>query len=116
MIITQGSLVADVPRALDAERFETLANMPGTRIERIVSTGQTTPDGEWYDQGWDEWVMVVTGSAKLQIEGEPSPRDLTPGGWLLLPRRVRHRVVWTDPNTPTVWLAIHSEESPGCTE
>lgn len=109
MSIKQGSVVTDVPEALDSERFETLAIMPGARVERIVSIGHATPNGEWFDQDWDEWVMVVAGSAAVEIEGEASPRELCPGGWLLLPRRVRHRVVWTDANTPTIWLAVHAE-------
>ena len=30
-----------------------------------------------------------------------------PGDWVWLPARCRHRVAWTDPDAPTVWLAVH---------
>ena len=79
----------------------------GVRIERIVSTGQVTPDGQWYDQETDEWVLVVEGAARLRIEGEETDRELNEGDWILLPARCRHRVTWTRAAPPTVWLAIH---------
>ena len=34
-------------------------------------------------------------------------RDLRPGDHILLGAHVRHRVEWTDADTPTVWLAVH---------
>lgn len=109
MAADQGSLLTEVPSELEAERFDTLAIVPGAHIERIVSTGQSTPSGEWYDQAWDEWVMVVAGAAEVLLEGELAPRRLAAGDWILLPSGVRHRVTWTDPNGPTVWLAVHSQ-------
>jgi cupin 2 domain-containing protein len=105
--VQQGSLLKEVTGELTAELFETLAALPGARIERIVSTGQTTPPAKWYDQAWDEWVLVVVGAAEILVEGEPAARRLAAGDWLLLPRGVRHRVTWTDPQQPTVWLAVH---------
>lgn len=93
--------------ATGAELFETLLERPGMRMERIVSTGQSTPPGEWYDQSHDEWVLLLTGSACLQIEGESTPLLLRPGDYLLLPARCRHRVEWTEQNATTVWLACH---------
>ena len=80
---------------------------PGARLERIVSRGHRTPDGEWYDQEWDEWVVVLSGRATLLVEGEPEPIPLVPGDSLVLPAHVRHRVEWTDPAADTVWLALH---------
>jgi cupin 2 domain-containing protein len=105
-----GNLFAGLPRKLAGEQFVTLVQLPGTRIERIVSTGQTTPVGEWFDQSWDEWALLLRGGAELVIEGDAAPRRLRPGDWLLLPARTRHRVTWTDETTPTVWLAIHIGE------
>jgi len=87
-----------------AERFEDLLTRPGLRIERIVSSGQSTPPGQWMDQAWDEWVLLVCGRAGLTLEGG-SPMTLSPGDWLLIPAHRRHRVDWTQ--TPTVWLAVH---------
>ncbi len=76
-------------------------------MERIVSLGQQTPPGEWYDQSDDEWVLLLSGAARLLIEGESQASALQPGDCLLLPAHVRHRVEWTDPAQPTVWLAFH---------
>jgi cupin 2 domain-containing protein len=105
---TAGSLLDGLPaRALDAEQVTPLVERPGWRIERIVSTGQVTPQGEWFDQDSDEWVLLVAGAARLYIEGEPEERTLAPGDFVLLPARCRHRVTWTDTASPTVWLAVH---------
>jgi cupin 2 domain-containing protein len=101
------NLLGSLPPAGDEELFQTLLERGGVRFERIVSSGQATPAGEWYDQAWDEWVLLLSGSAGLLLEGEPEPRDLLPGDWLLLPAHCRHRVEWTDPAGPTVWLAVH---------
>ena len=102
-----GNLLAGLPPAGRDEIFQELLQRPGLRIERIISSGQATPPGEWYDQEWDEWVLLLAGSAGLLLEGEESPRLLSPGDYLYLPARCRHRVDWTDPGTQTVWLAIH---------
>ncbi|AFK56610.1 cupin domain-containing protein [Tistrella mobilis] len=93
------------PRSID-EAFTEILTRPGIRIERIVSWGQATPEGEWYDQGWDEWVLLLTGSAGLLIEGQ-GETVLGPGDHVMLPARLRHRVSWTDDHQPTVWLAVH---------
>jgi cupin 2 domain-containing protein len=76
-------------------------------LERIVSTGQATPEGRWYDQERNEWVAVLSGSAGLLFEGEAGIRVLRPGDHVLIPAHRRHRVAWTDPQQQTVWLAIH---------
>ncbi len=102
-----GDLLAALPDASDGEQFETLLARAGGRIVRIVSDGQATPDGEWFDQDDDEWVVVLAGRAGLLIEGIPDVRELAPGGYAFLPAHCLHRVAWTDPDTPTVWLAIH---------
>ena len=101
------NILTALPKPSGQEIFETLATLPGARIERIISHGQSTPDGQWYDQAWDEWVLVLSGRAELQIETEASPRVLATGDYLLLPAGCRHRVAWTDPDQATVWLAIH---------
>jgi cupin 2 domain-containing protein len=102
-----GSLFAEVQARVDVEETTVLGQFHGARIERIVSTGQASPAGFWYDQDWAEWVVVLTGSAGLVIEGEATPRILAPGDWVEIPPHVRHRVEWTDADEPTVWLAVH---------
>ncbi len=89
------------------ELIEVLLQTPGFHLERIVSAGQATPPGQWYDQGNHEWVVLLSGAAGLFFEGETEVRVLRPGDYLLIPAHCRHRVEWTDPAQPTVWLALH---------
>jgi cupin 2 domain-containing protein len=91
-----GNLLADLPERLTEEAFLTLADQGGAKIERIVSTGQASPPGFWYDQGWTEWVFLIAGSAALLFEGERVARVLAPGDYLEIPAHVGHRVEWTD--------------------
>jgi cupin 2 domain-containing protein len=102
-----GNIFAAVPARSDAEQSAILAETPRVRIERIVSTGQASPPGFWYDQDRAEWVILLQGAAGLLIEGEAEARRLRPGDWVELPAHTRHRVEWTDPDGPTVWLAVH---------
>jgi cupin 2 domain-containing protein len=102
-----GSLFDDVPTGLPAEHFTQLLATPHLRIERIVSTGQASPPGLWYDQDWAEWVVVLTGAAGVLLEGEATPRGLAPGDYLHIPAHRRHRVEWTSVGEPTIWLAVH---------
>ena len=85
--------------------------MRGLRIERIVSTGQSTPEGSWFDQAWSEWVIVLAGEALIAFEDDAESRRLRPGDYLFIPPHRRHRVAWTDPGRPTIWLAVHFDES-----
>ncbi|MEM8962660.1 MAG: cupin domain-containing protein [Acidobacteriota bacterium] len=100
-----GRLLRDLPIAED-EVFETLVQKGAVRIERITSKGHSSPPGFWYDQDEDEWVMVMAGRATLVIEGRDQPVVLRPGDWLELPAHTRHRIVETDADEATVWLAI----------
>ena len=102
-----GNLFADLAAAAGAERFDRLLAAPGLRLERIVSTGQASPPGFWYDQPAAEWVVVLAGSAALRFEDEAEARRLGPGDHLFIAARRRHRVEATDPQAATVWLALH---------
>ena len=84
---------------------------PGPDFASSASSrpGQASPPGFWYDQPQDEWVIVLRGAAGLLVEGEPEQR-LGPGDFVFLPARKRHRVTWTGPDEPTVWLAVHFGE------
>jgi cupin 2 domain-containing protein len=104
-----GNLFNGIPTAaLPRELLDVLWQTPNLRVERIVSRGHTTPAGEWYDQDGDEWVVLLTGSARLRIEGRDEALEMRPGDYILLPAHLRHRVEWTDPEQETVWLAIHA--------
>lgn len=92
---------------MDGERFEPLVTRPGLRIERILSTGQASPEGFWYDQAEDEFVLLLAGAARLRLEASAGPLHLAPGDWVHLPAGCRHRVEWTSTDPPTVWLAVH---------
>lgn len=90
------------------EYFEPLlCSSSGLKVERIVSCGQQTPHGEWYDQDWDEWVLVLKGEACLGFD-DGTEQKLCSGDFLLLPRHARHRVLFT--SNPCIWLAIHAQE------
>ncbi len=102
-----GNLLAQFPEDRSQEHVETLLARPGLRLERIVSHGQATPDGVWYDQTTEEWVLLIAGAAALRIEGEVEARRLRVGDWIRLPAHCRHRVEWTAPDCETVWLALH---------
>ncbi len=103
---TQFNLLAELPSAREAEVSELLLDAKGVRMERIVSLGQASPEGFWYDQNEAEWVMLVTGRARLTIAGESTDRDMEPGDAVYLPAGCKHRVAWTDPAQHTVWLAL----------
>jgi cupin 2 domain-containing protein len=100
------NLFADIPAALPEELLQTLLTTSSMRIERIVSLGHASPAGFWYDQPTDEWVLLLSGAARLRFEGRP-PMEMVPGSYITIPARARHRVERTDPNQPTVWLAVH---------
>ena len=98
------NLFAEVPVALPEEWIETLLDGPNVRIERIVSTGHTSPSGFWYDQTESEWVVVLRGEATLEFEDET--RILKPGDYVFIPPHRKHRVQSTSTAEPTVWLAV----------
>lgn len=103
------NLLTDLPSQLAEERVEILVEHPGLRIERIVSTGQASPPGFWYQQPEHEFVLLLHGTASLTLEREDGALQqhrLQPGDWLLLPAHCRHRVDSTAADTPTVWLAV----------
>ncbi len=89
------------------EQFSSLLVRSGLTIERIVSTGQITSPDEWYDQTQGEWVLLLRGAAKLRFADEARARDLRPGDHLDITPHRRHRVEWTSPTEPTLWLAVH---------
>ena len=101
------NLLADLPEPSDSEAVEALAAGGAFRLKRIVSTGQATPPGQWYDQDENEWVAVLSGSAALLFEGDNEPIEMRPGDYLHIPAHRRHRVERTDVKEPTVWLALY---------
>jgi len=103
------NLLTGIPPAGPQEHLQTLLETRELRIERIVSHGQTSHEGFWYDQPHAEWVLLVSGRARLRFE-DGQVMELSPGSFVNVPAHQRHRVDWTDPDQPTVWLAIHYRE------
>jgi cupin 2 domain-containing protein len=89
------------------ELFESLYD-GNIRIEKIVSNGQTTPAGEWYEQEKDEFVMLLQGEARILFK-TGSEVSLVKGDHLLIPARECHRVTFTSANPCCIWLAIHGD-------
>ena len=98
---------AFLPKFSKNEIFETILNERYVTIERIVSLGQATPQGQWLEGKKGEWVLLLKGKAGLIFKDEGIEYTLNPGDYLNIPAGVSHRVSFTDPNGPTVWLAVH---------
>jgi len=100
------NLFSPLPASVTEELTEQLADCEHVRIERIVSTGQASPDGCYYDQEEHEWVVVLKGEAKLLFEDDGELLHMKPGDYINIPAHRKHRVEWTSPNEPTLWLAV----------
>ena len=100
------NIYQNIPQALSDELFTPLLENKNIRIERIVSQGQRTKAGEWYDQMQNEWVIVVQGQAVIEYENTQT-HDLNVGDYLFIPAGTRHRVLWTSHSEQTLWLAVH---------
>lgn len=100
------NLFQNIPEQLAEEVMENLAGSGQVRIERIVSRGQCSPPGFWYDQDQHEWVVLLKGHASLLIDGSDGPVRLMPGDYLNIQAHVRHRVESTSATEDTVWLAV----------
>jgi cupin 2 domain-containing protein len=108
MKLKTGNILENIPAIIPEELFESLIERKSLKIERIVSQGHSTPDGEWYDQHWDEWVLLLQGEAVLRYE-DGLTLNLKAGDYINIPANRRHRVDWTQPESNTIWLAIHFE-------
>jgi cupin 2 domain-containing protein len=106
-VLPMQNIFNNLPAKLPQELVQTLRISPHIRIERIVSHGHTSAVDSWFDQDWNEWVILLRGAARLQFEGDAEAFELEPGSFIDIPAHKRHRVEWTDPDQPTVWLAIH---------
>jgi len=106
-----GNVFADLPKVSVGtqvgEQFVQLLQRPGLRIERIVSTGQASPAGFWYDQDENEWILLLAGEAGLRFADESTTRHLRAGDFINIAAHRRHRVEWTASGQVTIWLAVH---------
>ncbi|BBC27072.1 cupin domain-containing protein [Pseudanabaena sp. ABRG5-3] len=90
------------------EIFEAIASSQDVLIERIISTGQTTPKGQWYDQERDEWVILLKGEAEIAYDDDTRVK-LQAGDYLMIPKHQKHRVEYTSSQPPCIWLAVHGK-------
>jgi cupin 2 domain-containing protein len=107
----KSNLFENIPGELPEELVSTLVDNESVKIERIVSGGHASPEGFWYDQEQNEWVLLLSGSAVLSIDKKSGEEqiELNPGDHLLIPAHRRHRVVSTSPTEKTIWLAVFYE-------
>lgn len=93
-------------RGEDTPGRETIASLltgSAFKLEHIVSRGEASAPGFWYDQDEPEWVLLLSGQATLEFE--EGALELVPGDSLTIPAHVKHRVGKTSPDA--VWIALH---------
>ncbi len=100
------NIYKSIPNDSNKEIFEELLKTNNVTIERIISAGHRSPDSGWYDQENNEWVIVLKGKAVLVFEDQITI-NLSEGDYLNIPSHTKHKVTWTDPDSETIWLAIH---------
>ena len=104
---SHGSIYRDLPDATPSERFEELCRSRSFRVERITSCGQASPRAFFYDQAWEEWILILQGWATVQMQEPEQTLHLNAGDWLMITAHQKHRVVATSQTPATIWLAIH---------
>jgi len=101
--------IYELPQVLDhLENFEQIVSGKNIQIERIISSGQTTPSGQWYNQELDEWVILLQGEAELSYADDTRIK-LKEGDYLFIPAHTKHRVEYTSIEPPCIWLAVHGQ-------
>ena len=90
--------------AKENEQIEELIVSNGFRLEKIVSFGHPSPDGFWYEQERDEWVLLIKGSASLEFSGGME-EILSEGDYFIIPHHVKHRVKRV--SYDAIWLTLH---------
>lgn len=105
MITDTENIFNNIPSELDDELFQILAGNENVRIEKIVSESHSSPPGFWYDQNETEFVILLSGSAKILFE-DNSAAILKPGDYLIIPPHRKHRVEYTAKDEKSVWLAV----------
>ncbi len=88
------------------EVFEILAQNNKVRIERIISTGQTTPEVEWFDSEFDEWVILLEGNAEILFE-DGEVKRFSKGDYYGISANRKHKVTYTSSNPPCIWFAVY---------
>ena len=100
------NIFGELPQNLPEEVFDKIIDGKDFFVERIISDGHASPPNFWYDQETNEFVMLMSGSAKI-LYGDGNTFSLLPGDYLIIPTHQKHRVEDTDKNQKTIWLTIH---------
>jgi cupin 2 domain-containing protein len=100
------NIFSSLPDGLEHESFEELLRHENIKIERIVSQGHASPENGWYDQKENEWVIVLEGAGTILFESGDEV-NLKKGDYFNIPAHTKHKVIRTDPNKVTIWLAIY---------
>ena len=100
------NILDNIPSKIPAEIVENLLEHKNIRIERIISKGQFSRPGFWYNQNENEWVILLKGKAKLLFKDKKNGVKLDVGDYINIPSHLKHRVEWTNPDEETIWLAI----------
>lgn len=86
---------------LDSENFTTLLEHKNVTISRIISN--TLKTEQTFLSNKDEWVIVLQGCAKLEMNGVI--HKLTKGSSLFIPANTEHKLLKT--KKVVVWLAVY---------
>jgi mannose-6-phosphate isomerase-like protein (cupin superfamily) len=89
------------------ERHDVVVHLGRTRIEQILSGELREPEA--FVGRADEWVVVLSGAARLEIGGVV--HALERDDWVLIPAGVPHVLHETQPGTR--WLAVHAQPQGG---
>lgn len=100
------NIFEDFPERQESEYLELLLSNPAFKMEKIISQGHVSPDNFWYDQNKNEFVLLISGNARISFENNYTI-DLKPGDYLIIPAHKKHRVDFTKPGEKTIWLTIH---------
>jgi len=86
---------------LDSEKFYTQLKSNNVEIKSIVSNTLSTP--QTFTQECDEWVVVLHGCAKIEMNGVV--HKLKKGDTLFIPAYEAHTLLKT--KKVVVWLAVY---------
>ena len=102
------NIFSNVAEAVEEEQFTVLGKSPNCRIERIVSSGYSSPEGFWYDQEYDEFILLMQGEATLEFEDKQM--DMKAGDYLIVPKNCKHRIAKSSLDPACVWLCVFDIE------
>jgi mannose-6-phosphate isomerase-like protein (cupin superfamily) len=95
----------------DGEDFRDIGILHDVRIESILSSNH--PDPGTQVQPHDEWVVLLRGTATLELDHDAGTSALTlvAGDTLFIAAGTPHRVLATDHGA--LWLALHAPPREG---